>query len=232
MVDAHEWRTTTARRDTTPPFDIDLSARASVICHQAIDGIPAWFDTGCVARGTPTTRTRALGGCRRHPADSDHPHKWSHVPGASPVPCSWRVTDHQRRRTRPSTGRPRPLEAVADHGFHLAAMTERERPQKRPQRRRGHHPMTEHPRGRAGAQHVGVIDVRSAHAQRVRERQHFAPRASTADTAVKADGRVDQRLQTQPLRQRRHQQQARVRDQIRVNNSRVDPVKPMRYSRH
>ena len=140
--------------------------------------------------------------------------------------------DHQRRRTRPSTRRPRPAEAVADHGFHLAAMTERERPQKRPQRRRGHHPMPQHRGRRSRSQHVGVIDVRSTHAQRVGERQHFAPRASTADTAVKADGRVDQRLQTQPLRQRRHQQQARVRDQIRVIKSRVDPVKPMRYSRH
>ena len=92
--------------------------------------------------------------------------------------------------------------------------------------------MTQHRRRRAGTQHVDVIDVRSARAQRMRQRQHFATRACAADAAIEAHGRVDQRLQPQPLRQRRHQQQPRVRDQIRVIEGRIDPVKPMRYSRH
>ena len=67
--------------------------------------------------------------------------------------------DHQRIGAGTGTGRPRPLQGLADDGFELADMPEREGTQERPQRRRRHHPMTEHPGGRAGTQQVGVIDV-------------------------------------------------------------------------
>ena len=42
--------------------------------------------------------------------------------------------DHQRQVPRPRTGRPRPAQGVADHGFHLPGVPERERPQERPDR--------------------------------------------------------------------------------------------------
>ena len=92
--------------------------------------------------------------------------------------------------------------------------------------------VAEHARGRARAQHVRVVDVRSAGAQRVHQRQRLAPRSSAADAAGKSHGRVDHRFQIEALRQRRDQQQPRVRDQVRVIEGRVYPVQPLRYSRH
>ena len=58
--------------------------------------------------------------------------------------------DHQaagRGDTRPRGA----LERFAVNTFELADVTERERPQERPDRRWCHHPMTEHTGGRAGA---------------------------------------------------------------------------------
>ena len=92
--------------------------------------------------------------------------------------------------------------------------------------------MTEHARGRAGAEHLDMIDMRSARAQRVRQRQHLAPRTGAADPAAEANGVIDQRFQPEPLRQCRHEEQPRVRDQVRVIKGGVDPVKRVRYSRH
>ena len=140
--------------------------------------------------------------------------------------------DHQRRVARSGTRSPGPLQRVADHRFHLPAMPERERSQERPDRRWGHHPMTQHRPCRPGAEDVGVIDVRRAHAHRMRQRQHLAPGPGTTDTAVEAHRGVDHRLQTKPFRQRRDQHQPGVRDQVRVIEGGVDPVERMRYSRH
>ena len=74
----------------------------------------------------------------------------------------------------------------------------------------------EHRRGRTGAQHVGVIDVRSAGDHRVHQRQHLAARTGATDPADQPHRRVDQRLQPEPLRQRRDEQQPGVGDQVRV----------------
>ena len=53
--------------------------------------------------------------------------------------------DHQRRLAGAGAQCPRPGEGVADDGFELADVTEREGPQERAQRRRCHHPMAEPP---------------------------------------------------------------------------------------
>ena len=140
--------------------------------------------------------------------------------------------DRQRLHTRSDTKPPCPLEGLADDGFELADMTERERPQERPDRRGGHHSMTEHPGRRPGTQDVGMIDVRSARDHRMHEGQHLAPRAGATDLADEAHRRVDQRLQPEPLRERRDEQQPGIGDEIRVIEGRVDPVERMRYSRH
>ena len=83
-----------------------------------------------------------------------------------------------------------------------------------------------------GAQHVGVIDVRPAGEDRVHQRQHLAPRPGAADPTVQAHGVVDQRLQPEPIGERRRQHQPGVGDQIVVVEDDLDAVQRLRYSRH
>ena len=71
---------------------------------------------------------------------------------------------------------PRAPQRFADHPVELADMTERERPQERPQRRGSHHPEPQHSLRRPRAQHVRVIDMRTAREDRRDQRQHFAAR--------------------------------------------------------
>jgi hypothetical protein len=92
--------------------------------------------------------------------------------------------------------------------------------------------MAEHPRGCSGAEHVGMVDVRAARAQRMRQRQHLAAQAGATDPTIETHRRVDQRLETEPFRQRRDQQQAGVGDHVRVVEGGFDPVEGMRYSSH
>ena len=82
--------------------------------------------------------------------------------------------DRQRPRCRPS--RPRPLPGNIVDRFELADMTKRKGSQERAQRRRCHHPMRHHRLRRPGAQHVGVIDVRTTGQHRVQQRQHLTAR--------------------------------------------------------
>ena len=77
-----------------------------------------------------------------------------------------------------------------------------------------------------------MIDVRTSGAHRMRQREHLAARAGATDTAIEMNRRVDQRLETEPLRHRRDEQQPGVRDEVRVIEGRVDPIDRMRYSRH
>jgi len=62
---------------------------------------------------------------------------------------------------------PCPGERDIENPVKLADMPERERPQKRSQRRRSHHPVPKHPRGAPAAQHVAVIDAVCAEQHRV-----------------------------------------------------------------
>lgn len=140
--------------------------------------------------------------------------------------------DHQRRLSRSRTELPGPLEHPTDDRFKLADMTERERPEKRAERRRCHHPMTEHPSSRAGAEHVGMIDVGGAIDHCVHQRQHLATRSCPANATDQLDGGVDQSLQAETLRQGRHQQQPGVGDQVRIIEGGVDAIDRLRYSRH
>ena len=77
-----------------------------------------------------------------------------------------------------------------------------------------------------------MIDVRTSRTHRMHQREHLATRTSTTDPAAEVHSRVDQIFQAQALCQRRDEQQPRVRDQVRGIEGRVDPVEPMRYSRH
>lgn len=92
--------------------------------------------------------------------------------------------------------------------------------------------MRHHLRGRSGAQHVGVINVGSAQEDRVHQRQHLAARRSATDTTVESHRRIDQRLEIEPLTQRRGQQQPGVGDEIAVVEGDVNAVQGLRYSTH
>ena len=127
-----------------------------------------------------------------------------------------RVDINHHITDRANRSRPRPLERVSVDRFELADMPERERPQERPQRRRRHHPMTQHRGGRTGAQHVRVVDVGAARDHRVGQRQHLPARSGSTDTTAKLHRLVDHRLQREPLGHRCGQQQTGVRDQIRI----------------
>ncbi len=84
--------------------------------------------------------------------------------------------------------------------------------------------MTQHARCRSSAEHVGVIDVRTLGAQRMREREHFAARAGADDPPIETNGRIDQFFETKALRHGRDEQQPGIRDEVRVIEDRVDPV--------
>jgi hypothetical protein len=68
--------------------------------------------------------------------------------------------DHEiLARRGPATQVPHPFQDPVRDGIELADMTERERPQERPDRRRGHHPQRQHPLRRPRPQDVDVINV-------------------------------------------------------------------------
>ena len=69
-----------------------------------------------------------------------------------------------------------------------------------------------------------MIDVAGPGDHRVHQRQHLAARTGTADPADQAHRGVDQRLQPEPLRQRRDQQQTGVGDQVRLIEDDVNAV--------
>ena len=92
--------------------------------------------------------------------------------------------------------------------------------------------MPEHVTGRAGPQHVGMIDMGSAGDHRMNQRQHLATRTGATNAADQFHRGVDQRFQTEPPGQRRDQQQTSIGDQIRVIERHHNPVNIMRYSCH
>ena len=117
----------------------------------------------------------------------------------------------------------------------LADMPERERPQKRPQRRRGHHRVPQHQAGRPGAQHVHVIDAVSAGEHPMHQAHHLAARQRRPRClGIEPHTVVHQLLDTQPLGQRPRQQQPRVADQtllIEANRDLIERSGALDYVR-
>ena len=89
-------------------------------------------------------------------------------------------------------------------------------------------PEPEHLRGGPGAQHVGVIDVRTARQDRGHQRADLAARRSSTDPTDQTDRRVHQGLKTEAGHQRGRHDQPGVGHQVRVIEGRVDPVDPVR----
>jgi hypothetical protein len=135
------------------------------------------------------------------------------VPGPAP-------SDHARRI------------ASAITRVELADMAEGEGAQERPERGRRHHPERQHRRGRAGAEPVGVVDVRTAGHDRRHQREHLPPRQRATHPIDEPHRRVDQGFQPEADHQRRRQEQPRVGHQRRVVKDRFDAIERARYWLH
>jgi hypothetical protein len=122
--------------------------------------------------------------------------------------------DHQTLTCRAGALSPRPPQRLVEDMVELAHMPERERPQERPQRRRGHHRMPQHQPGRPGAQHVHVIDAVRAGEHPVHQAHHLtALQRRARSLGIQPHAVVHKLLDTQPLGQGPCQQQTRVGDQ-------------------
>ena len=127
--------------------------------------------------------------------------------------------------------RPRPRQRMLGRFVELAHMPERERPQERPLRRRGHHIKGQHRARRARPQPLHVVDAAAPHQRRRHQRQHLAARAR-ARRAAQTHRVVDQSLQTQPIHHRARQQQPRIGHQRPIVEHRLQPVDPTCYPAH
>ena len=73
-----------------------------------------------------------------------------------------------------------------------------------------------------------LIDVGCAGEHRGDQGAELAARQRSTDAAIEAHGRVDQRLDTEPLDQRRRQQQPCIGNEVVVVEGRVNPVEGLR----
>ena len=140
--------------------------------------------------------------------------------------------DRHRRRPGPSAHRPGPPDGLGDHCVELAEVAGGERPQERPQRRWCHHPERQDPGRRAGAQLVGVIDVRPTGEDRRDQSQDLAARVRAPDSAHEAHLGVDQRFEPEADYQRRRHDQPGIGDQRLIVEGHLDPIDPARYWVH
>jgi hypothetical protein len=109
--------------------------------------------------------------------------------------------DGHRLLPRPGARRPRPGKELLGGPIELADVPEGEGAQERPQRAGRHHPVAQHRRGRAGAQHSSVVDAVAAGHQRMHQGQHLTARTMRAGAVAQVDQPVDHRLHPQPLGQ-------------------------------
>jgi hypothetical protein len=135
--------------------------------------------------------------------------------------------DRQAPLAGASAGPPRPAEQLPEDPVELANMPERERPQKCPQRRGRHHAMAEDPDGAPAAQHVTPIDAVCAQEHRVHQRHDFASRPEVPRASPEINAPVDERLNSQPLTERRSDQNPGVRDRPIVVENHDDLVQRM-----
>jgi hypothetical protein len=111
-------------------------------------------------------------------------------------------------------------------------MAEAERPQKRAQRRRRHHPMRQDPLRAPRTKNIGMVDVRGAGHDGMHQGQDLAARQRATDPADQAHRGVHQALQVEPEDQGADQQQAGIGHQVRIVEAHRDPVHRVRYSVH
>ena len=132
--------------------------------------------------------------------------------------------DHQRRLAGARAQSPGARQSARQHRFELADVTERERPQERPDRRGRRRLESQHPPGAPGAQHPDMIDMSAARDHRGDHRENLRARVR----GTRAHPPLDQPQQTQTGHQRARQDQARVGHQALMINRRCEPVQPAR----
>jgi hypothetical protein len=121
--------------------------------------------------------------------------------------------DHQPAVAGPGPGHPRALERLCEQPVQLADMTEGERAQERAQRRRRRQPAAEQPVRTSRPEHVGVVDAVGAKHHRQQQRHHLAARVGGArPAAAQPHQPCRPRLDPEPLRERRNQRHAGIRD--------------------
>ena len=128
--------------------------------------------------------------------------------------------DRQRRTARACSQLPCASQRARQHRFELADVTERERPQERPDRGRRHRAESQHPPGASGAQHLDMIDVSAAC-------EHRGDHGADLGAWVRGTGAhppLDQRRKAQTVHQRSRQDQARVGHQSLMVEGRCEPV--------
>ena len=140
--------------------------------------------------------------------------------------------DDQPPCSRACPHRPRPPQRLAHHRLELTDVAEGEGPQERAQGGGGHHPVREHPRTAARAQHVGVVDVGAAGDDGVHQSQDLAAGQRTADASAETDSGVHQPLETETHDQRADEDEPGVGHQVGVVEAHRDPIDPVRYSTH
>jgi hypothetical protein len=121
--------------------------------------------------------------------------------------------DHQPPVAGPRARLPGPLERLAEQPVELAHVPEGERAQERAKRGRGGNPAPEQPAGATGAQHVTVVDAVRAEHHRVDQRQQLAARVRRPRPVAPQPHQIAcQRLDTEPLGERRDDHHASPRD--------------------
>jgi hypothetical protein len=122
---------------------------------------------------------------------------------------------------------PRPLKRHSQQSVQLTHVPERERPQKRPKRRGRRQPAPEQPPGAPGPEHVGVVDAVGAQHHRNDKRYHLAPRAGRPGPIAAQSHQIPrQRLDPQPLGQRRDQRDPACETTRSSSNSTRSPSSP------
>jgi hypothetical protein len=84
--------------------------------------------------------------------------------------------------------------------------------------------MAEHIAGPARAQQIAVIDAVRAQCHRRDQRHHLRTRVPGSDTLAQHDALIDERLDPQPLRERRRQDDPGVRDRPLIVKADRDAV--------
>jgi hypothetical protein len=107
---------------------------------------------------------------------------------------------------------PGTAQCFGEDAVELADVPERERAQKRPERRRRRHALSEHVPGATGAQHVAVVDAVRAERHRRNQRHDLHAGVGCPRTVPEAHRLVNKRRDPQALGKRRAQHAPGVRD--------------------
>jgi hypothetical protein len=102
----------------------------------------------------------------------------------------------------------------------------REGAQERPERRRRKHTVAKHAARLADAQHIAVVDRVRSEQHRVHKRQHFRARPRPGRAVRERDALVHERLQPEPIGERRCEQHPSVSDGPLIVENGLDTLQP------